>query len=935
MSRAKAGANPLFILYGSATGNAEHIAKDLAQDYESKLAAAVPTKGFPLHFDSVVCCELDQFKKKCLPIWETPLNGGGGGGGSSNSNYYGVLIVVSTTGNGDPPENASRFVRQLKRTKPSDDSVWHRVAYAVLGLGDTNYDQFCAVGKLLDKKLDELGAKRVRPLACADEAVGLEDVVEPWTSTIVNAMQNVVCDDQTRGANLTNELNGHEPGSNGNTPDSALGSTATNKLLDTGESTVPLESSAENGTATASDQLPLPGESKMAMGLQMILAQMLILDPATAATNPESLLEHFQAVLDPSTVPSVPSNTRTPCEILADDDAAAIRQWRPRGLSMGSNVPDTVSSVSAGYHYTARNPFGSSLMQARYLTVTEPGAATRAVEAATELLLQKDEAAGSNAAMTVDRPFQSIAWNAWWQRTQAIYDAEFPLHERESTFSNNDADTIDRNSKRVLEVTLSLPDDYTLEYAPGDSLGLLVDNTPAAVDFVCQLLTARHGLSPTQYVCIDDNPPVPVAMAVAREMDLCSVVKNKRILAALAQIATDPLEKLSLQMLASKSSLGEALYNAIVDSQRLNVIDLLQVFPSTQGISLEDLLNVLPGIPPRYYSVSSSPLHHQRLSLTVAFSVVDYLTPSLLTASGQELGQRRIRGLATRYLEAIASFLVAPSQSNAMVNNGGSLNGHVSSDWKLPVVRIFPKPTVDFRMPSMLATPLILIGPGTGIAPFMGFLQHRHALGHVPTEEDSDQAVAAQTVVEGTWRGGYDLEENELTLSKQDHNGLNRGADFRRTRGAAPVAQNEIGSVDVFFGCRRANHDWLYRDEMTAFHEAGIVSKLYTAFSRDGAGDDSGNFQYVQHIMLADQECRRRLVDLIVHQNAAVYLCGDGNAMAKDVQAAIVELLSTHEALPSHDGRVKGDASGGGIDRAKAYLETMKQKQRFLMDIWS
>jgi sulfite reductase alpha subunit-like flavoprotein len=365
------------------------------------------------------------------------------------------------------------------------------------------------------------------------------------------------------------------------------------------------------------------------------------------------------------------------------------------------------------------------------------------------------------------------------------------------------------------------------------------------------------------------------------------------------------------------------------------VIDLLQAFPSTQGISLQDLLNILPGIPPRYYSVSSSPLHHQRLSLTVAFSVVDYLTPSFMTANGQELGQRRIRGLATRYLEAIASFLVAPSQSNSMVSDGGSLNGHASSDWKPSVVRIFPKPTVDFRMPSMLATPLILIGPGTGIAPFMGFLQHRHALGHVPTEEDSDQATAAQTVVEGTWRGGYDLEENELTLSKQDHSGLNRGADFRRTQGAAPVAQDEIGSVDIFFGCRRANHDWLYRDEMTAFHEAGIVSRLYTAFSRDGASDGSGAFQYVQHIMLADQECRRRLVDLIVHQNAAVYLCGDGNAMAKDVQAAIIELLSTHEALPSHDEHVKDDTSSGGIDRAKAYLETMKQKQRFLMDIWS
>jgi sulfite reductase alpha subunit-like flavoprotein len=463
-----------------------------------------------------------------------------------------------------------------------------------------------------------------------------------------------------------------------------------------------------------------------------------------------------------------------------------------------------------------------------------------------------------------------------------------------------------------------------------------------------EMLRIHHGIAATDLVLIDDDEqqqhsaavPVAVETAVTREMDLCSVVKNKRIVYALALAATDPVERSCLQLLASKSALGEQLFHAMVDVQRMNVVDLLQAFPSTQpGMSLASLLSVVPGIPPRYYSVSSSPIQpnndNRRLSLTVVFSVVDYLTPPssfLLPAAvggegqAQQVGQRRIRGIATRYMEAMASGLLAKSASSEIGGNGGTGNGSLLA---APTLRIFPKPAADFRMPSMLTTPLVLIGPGTGIAPFMGFLQHRRALLHSSANSSSTE-VAAQTVVEGTWRGGFDLEENELSVSKLDQSGLNVGADYRLTHASQ---QQQPGSVDVFFGCRHADHDWLYQDEMKALLESGIVSQLYTAFSRSGSSDGSStNHQYVQDIMLGNKECGDRLVDLIVNQNAAVYVCGDGNAMAKDVQSAIVELLYTRRFAHDDDDKNNG---GGGIDRAKAYLEEMKTKQRFLMDIWS
>ena len=210
--------------------------------------------------------------------------------------------------------------------------------------------------------------------------------------------------------------------------------------------------------------------------------------------------------------------------------------------------------------------------------------------------------------------------------------------------------------------------------------------------------------------------------------------------------------------------------------------------------------------------------------------------------------------------------------------------------------------THDFRLPPDLTTPLILIGPGTGIAPFLGFLSHRQA-----QYASLQSSEAAEMASEGTWRGGYELDPEELNITDRDARGLNVAVDYLR--------KQSVGEIDVFFGCRYSDHDWLYEKELKEFQSAGIVSNLYTAFSREGEEK-----MYVQTLMKQNRDCGDRVVEMIREKDASVYVCGDGNAMGRDVQEAITSLLSEK----------MNDA-----EAAAAYMSNMKATGRFVLDIWS
>merc|ERR1740124_513006 len=512
----------------------------------------------------------------------------------------------------------------------------------------------------------------------------------------------------------------------------------------------------------------------------------------------------------------------------------------------------TISTTSSsGINYTEACPFESKIVSARYLTNTT----TKCAQVVSD-------------AFNANKMADDVVKNEILIKAVNEFQSAFPLDIEEGKVDDNDL--CSKNGKRVIELTLSLPDDSSLEYKPGDSIGLIASNTPAATQFVLNMLNTKHGVLPTMKISVDSGEPMSVKQVINDRLDLCSTIKSKRILACLAQLATDKHEALALRLLASKEPKGEDMFRKYIDEQRRNVVDILQEFPSCQCVTLSDLLAVIPSITPRYYSICSSPLEKEEsgaLTLNIVFSVVDFMTSAILA----DVRKRRVGGLVTSHLETVCAPLLC--QSHSKEDRSPMFNPHV---------RIFPKPSSDFHLPSQLTKPLILIGPGTGIAPFMGFLEHRKA-----EISALDASLAAKVATEGTWRGNYTFDKNDLSVSTQDASGLSVGNDYR--------SNQQVGEVDVYFGCRHSDHDWLFKNEMECLEKEGVITKLNVSFSREGGGTKK---VYVQDKMKSNAD---RLAHLVMDDDAVVFICGDGNKMAKDVKNTLVDIIAERMSKTSSD----------------------------------
>jgi NADPH-dependent sulfite reductase flavoprotein alpha-component len=284
--------------------------------------------------------------------------------------------------------------------------------------------------------------------------------------------------------------------------------------------------------------------------------------------------------------------------------------------------------------------------------------------------------------------------------------------------SRNVVLTAPTSRKEVRQLGFDISE-YNVSYAAGDSLGVYSTNNPAVVD----AWLAATGLRGDTSVEVDGNEQ-SLRDALIVSYDICRVTPN--LLRFVADSCADKAAAKSLRAsLEKKDRLERWLVNR-------NGIDIVQEF--SVRAEPEQWQEVLVRLTPRNYSISSSPL--------VSPHEVQ-LTASVVRYRGTDGGQRG--GVCSTFLADRAA--AAP---------------------------VFLQRSPHFRPPEDGGIPMIMVGPGTGIAPFRGFLQERRALGHT-------------------------------------------------------------GRNWLFFGDRHRSENFYYRDDLEDMARDGFLNRLDLAFSRDQA----------------------------------------------------------------------------------------------------
>ncbi|OYP38213.1 sulfite reductase subunit alpha [Rhodopirellula sp. MGV] len=334
-----------------------------------------------------------------------------------------------------------------------------------------------------------------------------------------------------------------------------------------------------------------------------------------------------------------------------------------------------------------------------------------------------------------------------------------------------------------------------VSYEVGDALGVYATNCDDLVNQIIHSIGAKASMM----VVASDGTPKTLATTLAE--DFCLKDPSDELLEMILGRIDDS---------QTKATLARMLEEGVPEG--FDVLDVLELAQGTP-ISATEFLEMLAPLNPRLYSIASSQKHvGNQVHLTV----------------GKVFYERE-----GRIRKGVASTMLADR-----LQSGQNL-------------RVFVQPNHGgFTVPSDPSTPMIMIGPGTGIAPFMAFLQEREAT-------------------------------------------------------------KAHGKNWLFFGDQHESTDFLYEAELKRYQETGLLTRLDTAFSRDGEQK-----VYVQDRMREHGE----MLWQWLNENAHIYVCGDASRMAVDVDRALKQVIAQY----------------GKMDDAAAdqFVKQMSQDNRYVRDVY-
>lgn len=369
------------------------------------------------------------------------------------------------------------------------------------------------------------------------------------------------------------------------------------------------------------------------------------------------------------------------------------------------------------------------------------------------------------------------------------YTKEEPLT---ASFAVNQKITGRNSDKDVRHIEIDLGDSG-LRYQPGDALGVWYENDPALVQELVELLWLK-GDEDVQV----HGQTLPLAEALQKHFEL--TVNTTQIVEQYGTLCRD--EKL-LELVSDKSRLQQY-------AQSTPIVDMVRQAPVE--LRAEQLLELLRPLTPRLYSIASSQAESES-EVHITVGAVRY-----------EIDGRARAGGASSFL------------ADRLEEDGE--------------IRVFIEHNDNFRLPANPETPVIMIGPGTGIAPFRAFMQQR----------DND------------------------------------GAE---------------GKNWLFFGNPHFTEDFLYQVEWQRYVKDGLLTHIDLAWSRDQ-----------QHKVYVQDKIREKGQEVWrwIEQGAHIYVCGDANRMAKDVEKALLEVVSEH--------------GGMDLETADEFLSELRIERRYQRDVY-
>ncbi|MEI7078824.1 NADPH-dependent assimilatory sulfite reductase flavoprotein subunit [Pectobacterium versatile] len=388
-----------------------------------------------------------------------------------------------------------------------------------------------------------------------------------------------------------------------------------------------------------------------------------------------------------------------------------------------------------------------------------------------------------------DAVAQIAAQGALDEITSSPYSKTSPLH---ATFAVNQKVTGRNSEKDVRHIEIDLGDSG-LRYQPGDALGVWFDNDPALVQELLELLWLKGDESVSV-----DGKTLPLSQALKSHFEL-----TQNTAPIVEKYAALSRNETLLSLLADKPALQQF-------AQRTPLVDMVRQAPTE--LTAEQLLGLLRPLTPRLYSIASSQAEAES-EVHITVGVVRY-----------EYEGRARAGGASSYLA-----------------------DRLSEDDE---ILVFIEHNDNFRLPANSDAPVIMIGPGTGIAPFRAFMQQRDA----------------------------------------------EGAE---------------GKNWLFFGNPHFTEDFLYQVEWQRYVKDGLLTHIDLAWSRDQA-----NKVYVQ------DKLREKGAEVWrwIQDGAHLYVCGDANRMAKDVERALLDVIVEHGGMDS--------------EQADEFLSDLRLERRYQRDVY-